>query len=295
MFRGDLLPPVIDQYLERLYTWESLENTERGVEFELKNRLVETTVEGVTRVALDGEVVPPGAVTLERSGDERYAATEITPEEPLALDLGETVRVILETERLRPGIHELEVGLLIAGQGEVAFTVDDQIAEEDLLDVDPAELTVAELRSIAADIREPTTLERLLAAEQEGDARKTAIALLEDRLEATDTRHPEGAGPAEPTGRPADGTLVTALLVEALASPRQVSVYLAVQALGGGTPTEIAGRTLMSERAVAATLEDLGRRGLAERDEEGRYRVVDPVTALLQRQHDLWTVLRSAF
>jgi len=41
---------MIEQYLERLFTWESLENTERGVEFELKNRLIEAEFEGVTMV-----------------------------------------------------------------------------------------------------------------------------------------------------------------------------------------------------------------------------------------------------
>ena len=115
---------MIEQYLERLFTWESLENTERGVEFELKNRLIEAEFEGVTTVKIDGEPVAAEDITLELSADERYAADEIMPESPLELDLAETVQVVLDRPRLRLGVHELELGLRtiqnhLDGLGEV--------------------------------------------------------------------------------------------------------------------------------------------------------------------------------
>jgi len=69
---------MIEQYLERLFTWERLENTERGVEFELKNRLIEAEFEGVTTAKIDGEAAA-GDITLELDEDERYTADEITP------------------------------------------------------------------------------------------------------------------------------------------------------------------------------------------------------------------------
>ena len=122
---------MIEQYLERLFTWESLENTERGVEFELKNRLIEAEFEGVTTVVVDGEPVAAEDVTLQLSDEERYTADEITPEAPLELDLAETVQVILDRNRLRLGVHELEVGLRVEGYGEVGFTTDDEVRTED--------------------------------------------------------------------------------------------------------------------------------------------------------------------
>ena len=70
---------MIEQYLERLFTWERLENTERGVEFELKTRPIEAEFEGVTTAKIDGEAAAAGDITLELDEDERYTADEITP------------------------------------------------------------------------------------------------------------------------------------------------------------------------------------------------------------------------
>ena len=283
---------MIEQYLERLFTWESLENTARGVEFELKNRLIEAEFEGVTTAKIDGEVVAPGDVTLALD-DERYTAAEGTPEEPLALDLAETVQVVLDRPRLRLGVHEIELGLRVEGYGEVGFTTDDEIRPDDLVDVDPADYTVDELRELVADITEPESLERLLEREREGKNRTTAVAALEEALEAAAPLTDAEMVRSEPITTGAGSNLVNDLLVEVLESPQRVSVYLAVQALGSGTPEEIAGRTVLPESTVRSTLEDLEREDLAERTDDGGYSVVSPVKVLQKRQQDLWTVLRD--
>jgi hypothetical protein len=284
---------MIEQYLERLFTWESLENTERGVEFELKNRLIEAEFEGVTTVVVDGEPVAPEDVTLQLSDEERYTADEITPEAPLELDLAETVQVVLERDRLRLGVHELEVGLRVEGYGEVGFTTDDEVRTEDLLDVDPGEYTVAELRELAAAVTEPESLERLLARERDGADRTTAVELLEGRLEAAEPLSAEEMVRSEPTTKDTGSNIVNDLLVEVLESPQRVSVYLTVQTLGSGTPEEIAGRTLLPENTVRSTLEDFESEDLADRGEDGEYSVASPVSVLQKRQKDLWSVLRS--
>jgi hypothetical protein len=284
---------MIEQYLERLFTWESLENTERGVEFELKNRLIEAEFEGVTTVVVDGEPVAAEDVTLLLSDEERYTADEITPEAPLELDLAETVQVVLERDRLRLGVHELEVGLRVEGYGEVGFTTDDEVRTEDLLDVDPGEYTVAELRELAAAVTEPESLERLLARERDGADRTTAVEFLEGRLEAAEPLSAEEMVRSEPTTKDTGSNIVNDLLVEVLESPQRVSVYLTVQTLGAGTPEEIAGRTLLPEDTVRSTLEDFESEDLADRGEDGEYSVASPVTVLQKRQKDLWSVLRS--
>ena len=283
---------MIEQYLERLFTWESLENTERGVEFELKNRLIEAEFEGVTTAKIDGEAVAPGDVTLALD-DERYTAAEVTPAEPLALDLAETVQVVLDRPRLRLGVHEIELGLRVEGYGEVGFTTDDEIRPDDLVDVDPADHTVDELRGLVADVTEPESLERLLEREREGKNRTTAVAALEEALEAAEPLTDAEMVRSEPTTTDSDSNLVNDLLVEVLESPQRVSVYLAVQALGSGTPEEVAGRTVLPESTVRSTLEDLEREDLAERTDDGGYGVVSPVKVLRKRRQDLWTVLRS--
>jgi hypothetical protein len=284
---------MIEQYLERLFTWESLENTERGVEFELKNRLIEAEFEGVTMAKIDGEPVDAEDVTLELSADERHTADEITPERPLELDLAETVQVVLDRERLRLGVHELELGLRVEGYGEVGFTTDDEVREEDLVDVDPGEHTVAELRDLVIGVTEPKSLERLLDRERAGEGRRTAVEAIEERLEAAEPLTEDEMVRSEPTTKEGGSNLVNDLVVEVLESPQRVSVYLTVQALGTGTPEEIAGRTVLPESTVRSTLEDFESEGIAERTEAGEYNVVSPIKVLQKRQQDLWTVLRS--
>ena len=284
---------MIEQYLERLFTWESLENTERGVEFELKNRLIEAEFEGVTMVKIDGEPVAAEDIALEVSEDERYTADEITPENPLELDLAETVQVVLDRPRLRLGVHELELGLRVEGYGEVGFTTDDEVREEDLVDIDPGEHTVAELGDLVAVITEPKSLERLLDRERADEDRKTAVGAIEERLEAAEPLTEDEMIRSEPTTKEGGSNLVNDLVVEVLESPQRVSVYLTVQALGTGTPEEIAGRTVLPESTVRSTLEDFESEGIAERTEDGEYNVVSPIKVLQKRQQDLWTVLRS--
>jgi len=284
---------MIEQYLERLFTWESLENTERGVEFELKNRLIEAEFEGVTTVKIDGEPVAAEDITLELSADERYAADEIMPESPLELDLAETVQVVLDRPRLRLGVHELELGLRVEGYGEVGFTTDDEVLLPDLVDIDPGKYTVAELRELVAVITEPESLERLLDRERAGEDRKTAVEAIEERLEATEPLTEDEMVRSEPTTKDTGSNLVNDLLVEVLESPQRVSVYLTVRTLGTGTPEEIAGRTVLPESTVRSTLEDFESEDIAERTEAGEYNVVSPIKVLQKRQQDLWTVLRS--
>ena len=285
---------MIEQYLQRLFTWESLENTERGVEFELKNRLIEAEFEGVTLVALDEESVAPSNVTLELSEDEQYRADEITPEDPLELDLAETVQVVLDRDRLRVGVHELQVGLQVEGYGEVSFTTDDEITEGDLVDVDPADHTVAELKTLVEDITEPESLERLLEREREGKNRKTAISALEERLEEAEPLTEDEMVVTETSSKSSGGNLVNELLVSVLESPQRVSVYLTVQTLGSGTPETIASRMVLSEDTVQSTLEDFESEGIAEQNADDQYSVASPITVLQKRQNTLWSALQRS-
>ncbi|MFT4884398.1 MAG: hypothetical protein ACI8U4_001914 [Natronomonas sp.] len=284
---------MIEQYLERLFTWESLENTERGVEFELKNRLIEAEFQGVTAARVDQEDVPMEDIVLEVSPEERFRADEITPENPLELDLAETVQVILDRERLRMGVHEIEIGLQVEGYGEVGFTTDDEIRAEDLIDVDPGEYTVEELKELAGVITEPVSLERLIEREEDGKARKTALKYLEERLQEAEPLTEEEMVKTQISEKDTGGGLVNELLVEVLESPQRVSVYLAAKTLGSGTPADISSRVVFSENVVESTLESFESEGLAERKENGEYRVVSPVAVLQKRQNDLWNVLRG--
>lgn len=275
---------MISQYLERLFTWESLENTERGVEFELKNRLSDATFEGITAARLDGEPVDRSNVSLELPDGTHLPAEEITAEDPLVFDLADTAQVVLDRERLRLGTHELELGMEIDGFGAVSFDVTDEVTEADLLDADPADYTVAELRDLVDAITEPVELERLLERERDGKDRKTAKEAIErrlDGLEPTVVEDPDGETAADDRSAIFGGSLAD-LVSTVLETPKQVTVYTTLQTCNGGTAADVAARTLLTESAVEGTLEDLVLDGVVERTADG-YRAKSPLSVARSR------------
>jgi hypothetical protein len=283
---------MIEQYLERLFTWESLVNTERGVEFELKNRLDDSRLTGIDGIAIDGEPVPDNDITLHREDGTVLTPADISADEPLQFDLAETVQVVLDRERLTRGTHDLTVQLSIEGFGSLEFTTDDDVVAADLVDVDPADYTVAELRALVTDVTSPRSLERLLDRERVGKGRKTAIAAMETRLEEVDdVEEPaEDSVPSDARDRGGLDDRVEDLLSLVVETPQQVQVYTAGWLGGGGSVEAIADRTLFSEARVQTLLGELEAQDLVERD-DGHYRMVHPVTAIRQQPRNLFKLL----
>jgi hypothetical protein len=281
----------VQQYLERLFTWESLENTERGVEFELKNRLVEGELTAIGGGTLDDEDVPPEDIRLELSDGSVVEATEVSEADPIPFDLAETVQVVADIPRLRKGTHKLGVRMELEGWGMVGFETDDEVTDEDLVDADPADYTVAELEDLVAELREPAELERLLECERDGKERKTAVAAIEDRLEAARELAAEADDPDYEASDDTSGSVVEELLVDILESPQRVTVYLTARRLQPATPAAVAAETLFTEETVADTLGDFEMEGIAERNGDDEYEVASPVTVLQKRQNQLWNIL----
>lgn len=100
---------VPDALLKQLYTSGSLENTDRGVEFALKNRLKDATLTGLPDMKIDGDTVPPEQVHLFMGEGETHAAHEISDEDALDFPLRRTLHVRADRPALEPGTHTLEL------------------------------------------------------------------------------------------------------------------------------------------------------------------------------------------
>jgi hypothetical protein len=274
---------MISQYLERLFTWESLENTERGVEFELKNRLTDATFDGITAARLEGEPVALADTSLELEDGTHLSVEEITGDDPLVFDLAETAQVVMDRERLRLGTQELEIGMDVDGVGVVSFAVTDEVTEADLLDVNPADYTVAELRELVGDLVEPVELQRLLEHERDGKDRKTAKAAIESRLETVEATAPapEEREPTAERSAVLGGSLAT-LVSTVLETPKQVTVYTTARVSKTATAADVASLTFLTEQTVERTLEDLVMDGVVERA-DGGYRAKSPFAVLRSR------------
>ena len=100
--------PIPSMLLKQLYTFGSLKNSARGVEFQLKNRLSDATVTGVQAVAFDGVEVPLDAVSIDL-GDGRILAPGDLDGSPIDFPLRRTLDVVCAVEPLSEGKHAIEV------------------------------------------------------------------------------------------------------------------------------------------------------------------------------------------
>jgi len=117
--------------LKQLYNFGSLENTDSGVRFGLKNRLTDVSVVGLGRLAIDGVALEPAAISIELGDGEELAATAVSPEAPLLFPLRRTVAIRAEgIEPLAAGNHEIELAFATASYGELTVRVSDAIADE---------------------------------------------------------------------------------------------------------------------------------------------------------------------
>ena len=122
---------VPDALLKQLYTFGSLENTDRGVEFALKNRLQDATLTGLLDVKIDGATVPPERVHLFMGEGETHAADEISDEDALDFPLRRTLHLRADRPALESGTHNLELTFRADPFGTLTFSVEDSISEQD--------------------------------------------------------------------------------------------------------------------------------------------------------------------
>ncbi len=117
--------------LEQLYTFGSLENTDQGVQFAIKNRLKDATLTELIGVKVDGEPVPKNRVSLYMGNGETYTADEISSANSIEFPLRRTLHVRLNVPALGTGTHALELAVRTKPFGTLRFSVEDSISEQD--------------------------------------------------------------------------------------------------------------------------------------------------------------------
>jgi len=284
---------MIQRYLVRLFTWESLKNTERGVEFELKNRLIETEFAGLYSVRIDGEEVPLEDVYLEREGGTKVTPDEITEDDPLEFELAETVQVVLDIDRLTLGNHEVSMGFVVEGYGRVSFTTDDDLTEGDLVDADVSTMDADEAVGLVGRIREPTTLRAMLEDENSGEGRDEVVDGIQERLD-------EMEWVEERRERIDEGNkwdeAIEERLFSVFDSRKRLVVYTALRKLGGGDVDAVVAETGMEPSAVEATLKNMELDGVIEYDYSNDvYSAVAPSELVRERGRNLLNALRQSF
>lgn len=115
--------------LKQLYTFGSLENTDAGVRFSIKNRLSDATVVGVQRVTIDGNQIPLEAITLILGEGDTLTPAALV-EQPLDFPLRQIVDFVCAIDSLPLGKHKIEVHFEAKPFGKLKLKVDDSIARK---------------------------------------------------------------------------------------------------------------------------------------------------------------------
>ena len=123
---------VPSMLLKQLYTFGSLENTDQGVQFAIKNRLADATFTGLVDVKIDGVSVSKDRIQLHMGNGEAHAPDEISPDQPVDFPLRRTVSIVAGIDPLDKGKHEIEVVFRTDPFGELNLKVEDAITEEEL-------------------------------------------------------------------------------------------------------------------------------------------------------------------
>lgn len=121
--------PIPSMLLKQLYTFGSLKNSTRGVEFQLKNRLSDATVTGVQAVSFDGVEVPLSAVTIDLGDGTALKPGDIDGS-PIDFPLRRTLDVVCAVPPLAEGKHAIEVRFSAKPFGTLKLKVDGSIAKD---------------------------------------------------------------------------------------------------------------------------------------------------------------------
>ncbi|MCB0047312.1 MAG: hydroxymethylglutaryl-CoA reductase, partial [Caldilineaceae bacterium] len=121
--------PIPSIMLKQLYTFGSLKNSPEGVQFQLKNRLSDTTVTSVRGVAFDGNEAPLEQITLRLADGTTLTPAEIG-DEGIDFPLRKVIDVICAIDPLPEGKHTVEVRFTADPFGKLKLKVDGSIAKD---------------------------------------------------------------------------------------------------------------------------------------------------------------------
>jgi hydroxymethylglutaryl-CoA reductase (NADPH) len=124
---------IPDRILERLYTYGSLKDTDDGAQFEIKNRLQDAKVTGVSRVFVDGERVPLEDIRLVTADGKVYELDSVDEDNYVNFPVGRTVIVQVDGVTVTKGKHNIEIDFEAAPFGDLTLDVTDTIRSEEMV------------------------------------------------------------------------------------------------------------------------------------------------------------------
>ena len=118
--------------LKQFYNKGSLQNTERGIEFSIQNRLKEDAqITTLSSVKIEGETASSIKNIALESKSAFVQATDISKENPIDFKAKESLNIIVSNTELAIGKHNIEISFKVTPFGKLKFTIEGAIPEVD--------------------------------------------------------------------------------------------------------------------------------------------------------------------
>lgn len=123
-----LIPSLL---LKQLHTFGSLENTDTGVRFSLKNRLSDATLIGVSKLTIGGHEVSMDKVKIDIDDGPTLSPAEINKDNPVDFPLRKVLDVHAEMDHLPEGRYKIQITFEAKPFGKLNLKVEDSITTHD--------------------------------------------------------------------------------------------------------------------------------------------------------------------
>lgn len=111
--------------VSKLYNHNSLRNADDLVQFSVKSRLSPAVLNEVSKIALNGEIIPRDRVSISVEANEAIPLEQVSEENPVEFPLGTVVNFYLEIEPLNEGHHELSIDFDATPFGRISLEAQD--------------------------------------------------------------------------------------------------------------------------------------------------------------------------
>ena len=122
--------PIIPAFLlRRLYVIGSLNNSENGWQFTLKNSLGSGYAKKMLALELDGKKIPMNTSTFYQNGKD-VTFEEVDQLNTFGLQMNRSIVIKVSGEKLSPGPHKIWMGFEVPGFGNIGFDFTDEISND---------------------------------------------------------------------------------------------------------------------------------------------------------------------
>jgi hydroxymethylglutaryl-CoA reductase (NADPH) len=118
---------VPNALLKQLYTFGSLENTDEGISFSIKNRLANASLIELQSVKINGKEMHPHQLHINLGNGQKYATHQINAENPVDFPLRKSINIACSAESLPKGKHKIGLTFRVKPFGKLKFEVEDEV------------------------------------------------------------------------------------------------------------------------------------------------------------------------